>query len=558
MQNLSRFKPLKMRKKRSVRAFSLVTVLCAGLIGTMWIAGAYSMLVPLLQQSSAGKQSTMMRTLAETAVDFVSHDISNCMAAGQQSKYDDPEVGAPYTTFDLLPSQLGVEDSSNKNVRLNIIVKNEHPASEQDSATYDFQTVPSTDTKKQWSMVNDKNVGWRMIEVRVGLGSTASAKAIYRAMMRPDFGGISYGSGSGGDPSKSTYFPTNDAAFSTTALSVGSNSTITGNLSTNGSRFGSAPLSIAGSGITINGDVAVNSLSLGSDDLVAQGSAANTGTQPKIKGFVSTNGDAAGFDSSTIPDSSSVAVERPPNGAPNYNPDPSVDLISTKGSAPQTDIAPAPTAPAEATDLGAINLSGDAKLVIRDGAVDIPAGQSLANMTTGTASIPPGDYKISSMDVSGSSSILVGDGSTLSQPASFFVDNLSGGNSAVNIGGAGVSNSTSGNFQIWYNGTNNVTLSGVQATMAIYAPNARVTVSSKGSPINFKGAILGNNVAVSNANLTFETPTASTKNGSTSGQMMYDVTSDNGKSLIKPHGLKRILWQELNYSDYIKQGNAPF
>ncbi len=113
-------------------------------------------------------------------------------------------------------------------------------------------------------------------------------------------------------------------------------------------------------------------------------------------------------------------------------------------------------------------------------------------MTTGTASIPPGDYKISSMNVSDSASIQVADGSSLSQPASFYVDNLSGGNSAVSIGGAGLSNPTSGSFQVWYNGTNNVALSGVQATMAVYAPNAKVTIGSKGSPMNFKGALLGN------------------------------------------------------------------
>ncbi len=208
MPIMSRFKKHLKWQKRSANAFSLVTVLCSGLIGAMWIAGAYSMLVPLMQQSSAGKQSTMMRTLAETTVDFVSKDISNCFAAGQQSKYDDAEVGTPYNTFDLTPAQLGVKDSGNKNVRLSVTVKNEYPSSEQDSALYDFQTVPSIESKKQWSMVNAQNVGWRMIEVRVGLGSTASAKAVYRAMLRPDFGGISYGTGSGGDPSKSTYFQT--------------------------------------------------------------------------------------------------------------------------------------------------------------------------------------------------------------------------------------------------------------------------------------------------------------------------------------------------------------
>lgn len=559
MPTNSRLTKTRTYKPRTSQAFSLVTVLCSGLIGAMWIAAAYSMLLPLVQQSSAGKQANMMRTLAETAVDYVAKDISTCYASSQLSKYDDPEVGAPYNSFELTPSQLGIEDSGNKGVKLSVIVKNEYPASESDSAVYDFQTVPSAESKKQWSMVSSQNVGWRTIEVHVGLGSSASAKAVYRAMMRPDFGPISYSSGSGSDPNKSPYFPDGNAVFSTTAMNIGSNTTITGNLSTNGSRFGSAPLTVSGSGITINGDIAVNSMTMASDDLVAQGSAQNTGSQPTLKGFISTNGDVAGFDSSSTPDTSMVAVERPPNGAANYNPDPSASLISTQGSTPQTQVAPAPSAPADATDLGSIGLSGDAKLVIRDGPVDIPAGQSLANMTTGTAYIPPGDYKVSSIDVSGSSSIQVADSSGISQPASFYVDNVSGGNSAVNIGGSGVSNSNSGNFQVWYNGTNSVNLSGVQATMALYAPNAKISVGGKSSAMNFKGAMLGNSISIANANLTFETPEAKTSGGGgASGKMMYDVTSENGKASIKPHGLKQILWQELNYSDYLKQGNLPF
>lgn len=550
---------LKLKTNRSKKAFSLVTVLCSGLIGAMTIGAAYSMLVPLMQQSSAGKQSYIMRTIAETAIEFVSLDIGSCFGTAQSSKYDDPELGFPYNTFELTPAQLGIEDSNNKSVRLAVTVKNEFPMSENESAMYDFQTVPSNDSKKQWSMAQAKYSGWRIIEVRVGIGSSASAKAIYRAIMQPHYPDLSYlPITAGNDPNKAPYFPIKDTAISTTAMNIGANTNITGNLSTNGSRFGSAPLNISGSGITIKGNISVNSLAPGSDDLVALGSAPSSGTESKVTGFVSTNGEILGFNDTGALDHSQITVERPLPGAPNFNSDPAADLTPTKGSDPQTNVAPAPTAPTNSTDLGSINLSGDAKLVIQDGPVNIPTGQSLSNMTSGTASIPPGDYKISSMSVADSASIQVADGSSLSQPASFYIDNLSGGDSAVNIGGSGVSNPTSGNFQVWYNGTNNVTLSGGQATMAVYAPNAKITIGGKGSPIIFKGALLGNSVAVSNATLTFETPAASTKSGSSSGQMMYEVTSENGKVLIKPDRLKRVLWQELSYSDFIKQGNAPF
>src|SRR5262245_27391954 len=87
--------------RRSPKAFSLVTVLCSGLIGAMWIGAAYSMLVPLIQQSSSGKQSAMIRSLAESAIDFVAADISICMATSKQSIYDDTSVGLPYNNFEL-------------------------------------------------------------------------------------------------------------------------------------------------------------------------------------------------------------------------------------------------------------------------------------------------------------------------------------------------------------------------------------------------------------------------------------------------------------------------
>ena len=263
-----------------------------------------------------------------------------------------------------------------------------------------------------------------------------------------------------------------------------------------------------------------------------------------------TNGETNGFfdtaESGTS--SSGVTVTMPAPTDAGYDSSLS-KAINPGGISDQSPIAPAPSAPAGSTDLGSISLSGNAKLVIRDGPVDIPAGQSLSNLTSGTANIPPGDYKISSLDVSGSSSIQV-DG-TLSQPASFYIDNVSSGNSAVNIGGAGVTNGTSGNLQLWYNGTNALNVNGTNSTLSVYAPNASIKLSG-----NFKGALVGSSVDVANANLDLETPVASTQ--SKSGSMFYSSTSQNGKPQIKPHGLKKVAWQELSYSDYIKQGNAPF
>lgn len=532
------------------KGFSLVTVLSTGLIGSMFVAAAYSMLVPLLQQSSGGKQSLVMRTLAESAADYIAYDIALGLKTGQPSNFDDVDPGAPYTNFELNSAQLGVADSSNSNVRLSITVKNSSPPILPNSAFNDIQSVTSDgqSSKKKWSLVKSNQGGWRVIEIKAISGGT---KLAYRAILKPMFGDNSPPDGLGS--SSQTYFPQNVAAFGTSNLSIQSNTLVNGNLGTNGS-----PLSINGKSITVNGDVKVNSLDFKSDDIVASGN--STDTSAKINGFVDVNGKTTGF--TTTSAENEVQVNRPTSGAPNYDPDPGRSLITEGGSVDQTGIAPAPQAPSDAVDLGAINLSGDAKLVISDGPASVPSGQSLSNLQSGTATIPPGNYKISTLSVSDSASISVASSANLSAPASFFVDSAGSGDSAVSINGQGVSQqgtSLPGNFQVWYNGTRNVNIGAANTSMSIYAPNAKIAVDGGKSTAHFKGALLGNSVSVANAELTFETPTASVNNARNSGQPSVNLYNDGaGKLSLKTHGLKKVVWQELSYSEWVGQGNTPF
>lgn len=532
------------------RGFSLVTVLATGLIGSMFVAAAYSMLIPLLQQSSSGKNSLVIRTMAESAVEYVTYDIVSGLKAGQPSAYDDIDAGPPYTNFELNATQLGIPDKSNSNIRLLVTVKNSSPPILPNSAYNDLQSVKSDgqNSKKKWTLVKTNQGGWRIIEVRAISGNS---KLAYRIILKPMFGENTAADGTGA--SSQTYFPQNVAAFGTSSLSVSSNTEVNGNLATNGS-----PLSIDGKSITVNGDVKVNSLNFKSEDVVASGS--GIGTSAQINGFVDVNGKTSGFTTSGADDQ--VQVNRPTSGAPNYDPDSSRALISEKGSIEQTGIAPAPAAPSDAIDLGAINLSGDAKLIISDGPASIPSGQSLSDLQSGTATIPPGNYKISSLNISDSASISVGSSSNLSAPPSFFIDSAGMGDTAVNISGQGVTQQGSalpGNFQIWYNGTRNVYIGASNSSMSIYAPNAKITVDGGKSTAQFRGALLGNSISVANAKLTFQTPIATVNNPRNSGQPATNLYDDGtGLLSIKTHGLKRVLWQELSYSEWVSQGNPAF
>lgn len=538
------------KRTRLRQGFSLVTVLSMGLIGSLWVAAAYSALIPLLHQASAGKNSLIMRTLAESAVDFVKNDITQKIAKNEISPYDDVETGAPYTNFELTAETLQIADASNRGIRLLMTVKNVDSLTKPRNAFFDLQSNANQDSKKQWSLVRNGKGGWRIIEVRAIAGSNASNKFVYRTILKPDFT----------DPSKtfsdtSKFFP-NAAAFATSSLNIGANTTVDGNLMSNGSKFAGAPspLSILGDNIAVNGDLSIFSLSKQSADNVGLGSS----NSAEIKGFVSSNGEVSGFTEGSA--DGQVTVSRPSPDAPNY--DPQKQLITEGNNLDQQTIAPAPTAPEGAYDLGAINLSGTAQLTFANvDSASIPAGQTLSNLTSGQTILPVGNYKVSSINVSDSASISVPSGSSANAPVGLYVEGASNGINSINISGAGLSNQgssgISGNFQIWYNGTRDVQISAAKSSMSLYAPNANIFLGTNNKQIEFTGAIVGSSVSVKNAKLKFQDPTSSSKN--VNGSPSFPVSRDqNGKPFISAKRFKQIAWQEITYTDWINQKNPSF
>lgn len=538
------------KKYRAEQGFSLVTVLSMGLVGSLWVAAAYSALIPLLHQASAGKSSLTMRTLAESAIDYIRNDITQKISKNEVSPFDDVETGVPYNNFELTAETLQISDASNRGIRLLVTVKNVDSPPKPENAFFDSQSNANQDIKKQWSLVRTGKGGWRIIEVRAIAGSNASNKYVYRTILKPDFT----------DTSKafsetSKFFP-NAAAFATSSLNIGSNSTVDGNLMSNGSKFpgAPAPVSLVGDNIAVNGDLSIYSLSKQSADNVGIGSSSSA----EIKGFVSSNGEVSGFTEGGA--DGQVTVSRPSPDAPNY--DPSKNLIIEGNNSDQQSIAPAPMAPEGAYDLGAINLSGTAQLTFANvDSASIPSGQTLSNLTSGQTILPVGSYKVSSINVSDLASIGVPSGSSGNSPVALYVEGASNGTSSVNIAGAGLnnqgSNGISGNFQIWYNGTRDVQITAAKSSMSIYAPNANIVLGATNKQIEFTGAIVGSNVSVKNAKLKFQDPTSSSKN--VSGSPSFPISKDqNGKPYISAKRFKRISWQEIPYAEWISQKNPAF
>src|SRR4029434_5090468 len=105
-----------------------------------------------------------------------------------------------------------------------------------------------------------------------------------------------------------------------------------------------------------------------------------------------------------------------------------------------TDFPSAPSAPAAAVNLGALSVAGNT-----------------------TTRIPPGDYKVNSISVSGNGKILlVPDAQGNYGPVRFFVEGSSSGSSVVELTGSSIVNPTNvpSNLQIWYGGSKGVLLAG--------------------------------------------------------------------------------------------------
>ncbi|MBX9686939.1 MAG: hypothetical protein K2X27_09570 [Candidatus Obscuribacterales bacterium] len=251
-----------------------------------------------------------------------------------------------------------------------------------------------------------------------------------------------------------------------------------------------------------------------------------------------------------------IPVGTPPTwsgGQVNFNVEPSGSANVTYA---QPTIPPAPPAPAGTQSLGNINLQNGAKLVI-DASAPMPSGP-IGTVKGKTVKIPPGDYKVNSVSLSGASSIEVASSTQSSinsgsQPATrMFLEGTSTPTTAVSIsndssinmngmtpnsgfntqGKNGIPNGAASNqlainkpgdssltnqiaessggasqLQLYSSAQTNFVLQGNER-MVIYAPYANVTIGSllsngtSGEPIaisrdaNFYGAAVAQNLMV--------------------------------------------------------------
>ncbi len=243
------------------RGFSLVTVLCLGLISTMVLFGLSASILPLYQKASQNVPYIQLRNAAESGVNLAIAELNNSILTQTESIYDDPSPGTPYTTK-IYSS--GIPNSP----KVQITVKNELPPS--NSPIYDLSYDTSISSSGvSSSSVMGKSDSFRIIEATAYLDAGSTPQVMARSIVR--LSPVQYDRPSptpsfltSANLSQNTNSVFNYAAFGINSLSIGQNTTtsgydsrggappkLAGDIATNGSA------SLNGTGIEIDGSMTV-------------------------------------------------------------------------------------------------------------------------------------------------------------------------------------------------------------------------------------------------------------------------------------------------------------
>lgn len=189
-----------------------------------------------------------------------------------------------------------------------------------------------------------------------------------------------------------------------------------------------------------------------------------TGADPNLRR-------ALGIPDSYAPGGGQPSISAPPPAAP---------ALGNKAVEAYMDykkvvMSPAPTAPATAPSLGAVNLSSNATLIFRAGAA-APANFSVGSRSSGTIVLPPGDYKAPSLSLSGTSKIVIEPGAkvNLYLEGSAASTVLSVGKNATLNNGA---SANAQNLKIFSKDAKDLVVNGNSRAL-MYAPNARIFIGS--------------------------------------------------------------------------------
>jgi hypothetical protein len=507
------------------QGFSLVTIAALGTVTMLWLFAASASVIPMYQRASTSKYFTIVRSAAESGLDYTVAQLNESLAAGDISALDD-------STTDGTPkmSEVPAEALGNNSATVLISVNNVEPPA--NSSVYD----PQLDAPNNLSGIASN--GWRIVTATANYaGLQRTIRVILQPVYKPPVTVVT----------QVPYF--SFAMFAKSLVSMTGNATTDAydsrlgllqavvNLDLFGADVGSNYMANISGNAQVGGDLKISSTPLASTTNVV----ATATDLAKVRDQLITNGITTGF-SSTQGDYPNVATDNVLAGGAGL---PRVgDRMSPMDSSQSFE--PASIPPAKGVPSDALITTGTITWSGNDGYVAQPAANEVVDLGTLTIDglknvhLRPGMYKASSLTTSGNGQITI-ERSTSGEfgKATIFLEGNAPGTNVLQLTGNGMVNrsATPGQLQIWYNGSKSIILAGNGLMHSVvYAPNANVQIAGNGQIF---GALVANNIFdTGNAGMHFDTALAA--DGQNWG-LTYGITSV-ASSLS---ALKTISWQEL-------------
>lgn len=514
------------------QGFSMVAVTAFTVVAGCWMLMTAGIALPVYQKAAEFRYWSAVRGSAEAGLDYAVSQLDTAYRAGTTSTYDDTIIDGTAKSTTVPGSVIGSAAT--------VVVTVNNVRAPSTTAVYNTQL----DDQVSGNVVGNKNL-WRIVSATstyAGLSSTVRVVLAPIMTVNP----ASSGSGSSGTTTTNTPF-FQYALFSQNALSTSGNmhsdaydSRLGAYSSSNKNNYrgnvGSNTSISIGGNTAIGGNLQVFSLPKGSTTAVVASRNANAtvANQVKVNGITSgltgTTGTAPGGSDNVL------AMEYGSPRTGDYT-----TPIDKSLSADQMTLSVAPSAPQGAYNVGAISVSGNGVVIVRNGA---PAVTSINVGANNTVYIPPGNYKASSMSISGNGQIRIENGVTTDTV--FSMEGSTPGSNVVQIAGNGVANSTAvpARFQVVTNSSKNVLVSGnADFQGVIYAPSASVSIAGNG---NVYGAIVGKSItSAGNGFVHFDMALADSTyaaNNNLSYATTTVVTPTTPTNVV--NGLQTVSWEE--------------
>jgi hypothetical protein len=532
-------------EQRADTGFSLVAVAAILIISSLWASAMMGAMLPTYERITTMKVQNLARSSAEAGIDYAIGSLNAAIGSAQPSQLDATIAGASKTT------QLPTSITGNSGSQVSVTVYNESPPTT--SMLYD-PNIAYLVSKKLMSNP------YRRIEAHAALGGTARTVRVIVApiLSSPNFVPFAIFGNSAinivglsafdsynlatGDPFKTTGYMNSSDNYDIYA-DVGSNGSIT----ILGSGASSRGIKLGGSYFSF--PEPADNQAFNRQNVISQFNSTPTNQAPWIKIYdnVYSNQDTSGLwprgqypnrmnswnnvygwsnPGPTDPHSSSKPG---PNG-----------VVSPYDSFQKLALQPAPASPAGTFNLGNVTLSNEARITFRDNAA-LPSGP-LGRISDSNVNLPPGNYVMSALTVTGDSKINVNS----SSPVSIYFEGTSPGGTVISVSSDSNINMNSAGaaskLRIYYNGSQRISLNG-NTKGIVYAPNASVYLGQGlNEQAHFYGSLVGGTVNVNGglysgagAYVHFD---AALRQGNTAGT----ATMLNS---VKVTGLKAVSWQEL-------------